>query len=309
MLSAQLVERGAEHPPVREAGQRILRSKSGHMSFGLAPLGDVGESLHEAAVGKPSAANLDDGSVRHLAFADRELPRCSAWSVIPDGSWRRRYRGIAEFAHLGLEFHELIEPRRVLDKVGRQIEQLAAPAVDDGDLQVFGDQHDALAHVLQGELELLCLMPCPRLGPQDSLHGREDDQSEHDARQRIELEGGPGALVDLVVVRADAHPQRIVPDLADGDQTRLAGRAVAVFERGVGAGQHATEQLRAAQILAQSKVSGAAAARADHAIAADKRDRCGRPEIDLVVEFRQVCGIERGHDDAGEAAIAVREAP
>ena len=59
----------------------------------------------------------------------------------------------------------------------RQIEQLARSAVDDRDLAVLGDQHDALAHVLERELELLGLLARPRFGPQDLL-----DRGDHDQR-------------------------------------------------------------------------------------------------------------------------------
>ena len=73
--SAHLIERQPKQSPVRKAGQRIFGGKPGNMGFRLAPLGDVGEGLHEAAVGKVSAANFDDGAVWHGSFGDRELAR------------------------------------------------------------------------------------------------------------------------------------------------------------------------------------------------------------------------------------------
>src|SRR5262249_15451059 len=41
----------------------------------------------------------------------------------------------------------------------------------------------------------------------------------------------------------------------------------------------------------------------------DQSDRRGRPEVDLVIEFGEMLGIERGHHHAGKAAVAVQEAP
>ena len=66
MPAAQIVERRAEDAPVRQAGQRVLGRQPRDMGFGLAALGDVGEGLHEAAVGQLAAADLDDAAVRHL---------------------------------------------------------------------------------------------------------------------------------------------------------------------------------------------------------------------------------------------------
>src|SRR5437764_713298 len=67
---AQLIERRAEHAPVRQAGQWVFRRQPRHMGLRFGPFGDVREGLYEAAVGKVSAANLDHGSVRPLAFAN-----------------------------------------------------------------------------------------------------------------------------------------------------------------------------------------------------------------------------------------------
>ena len=61
-------------------------------------------------------------------------------------------------------------------------------AVDDWDLQVLGDQHDSLAHVLQRELKLLGLLPRLGLGAQDLLHGRQDQQGQHEAGDGVDLQ-------------------------------------------------------------------------------------------------------------------------
>src|SRR6266852_1530448 len=53
---AQLIERRAEHAPVRKGGQRVFRRQPSHMGLRLGPFGDVREGLYQAAVGKVSAA-------------------------------------------------------------------------------------------------------------------------------------------------------------------------------------------------------------------------------------------------------------
>ena len=81
-MPAELIERRTEDAPVRQAGQRIFRRQPRHMGLGLAPLGDVGKGLHQAAIGQPSAANLDHGAVRHRAFGDGELHRSGTVSEL-----------------------------------------------------------------------------------------------------------------------------------------------------------------------------------------------------------------------------------
>ena len=127
--AAHLIERGAEHAPVRQPGQRVLRGEPRHVRLRLRALGDVGEGLDEAAVGQMAAAHLDHGPVRHGALADRELLVLGGRRT-PGGSPRE----FARAAGLGvarLVLDQLVEPRRALDELARQIEQFAAAPVDD----------------------------------------------------------------------------------------------------------------------------------------------------------------------------------
>src|SRR5262249_55567188 len=141
-------------------------------------LGDVSESLHQAAVGEMTTANLHDSSTWHCPFTNRELAaRIARRDKLPRLCAGRP--AIRRLRQPASESGQLVEARRVLDELLRQPEQLAAPAVDDWNLQVPGDQHDSLAHVLEREVKLLRLMPCLRLGPQDSLHGHEDDHGQY----------------------------------------------------------------------------------------------------------------------------------
>ena len=197
--AADLIERRAKDAAVRETGQRILGGEPRDMRFRLAPLGDVGEGLNEAAVGEMPAAHLDHGAIRHGPLADRDLPRGSAGrgAISRQCGLRLGVRGLSVPR---LKRHQLVEPRRMLDELRGQIEELAAPAVDDRDLQVLGDQHDALAHVLERELELVRLLPRLRLGSQDLLDRAEDDQRECRGRKHIDLQVRPRALIDLVFV-------------------------------------------------------------------------------------------------------------
>src|ERR1700686_1855547 len=72
-LLIYVIERRAKHTPVREAGQGVFGSQSGHMGFRFPPLCDVGEGLHKAAVGEVSAADFQDGTIAHRALRNREL--------------------------------------------------------------------------------------------------------------------------------------------------------------------------------------------------------------------------------------------
>ena len=198
----------------------------------------------------------------------------------------------------------------MLDELGRQIQQLAAPAVDDRNLQVFGDQHDALAHVLQRQLKLSAF--CRALASVRricSMAARISRVSTYSG-DGVDLQIGPGALEDVVVVDADAYPERMAADLADGDQPGFAGRCICRPRRSRSPSACMwLRQLAAVQVLAQLvAVYGVAAAGADHAVAADHGDRARRSEIDLVVEGRKVHRIERRHNDAADAAVALHEA-
>ncbi len=115
--------------------------------------------------------------------------------------------------------------------------------------------------------------------------------------------------MDVVLVGADAHPQRVVPDLANRDQMHVAAGGIDVPEGRIDPGLHAGEHLGGTEILTQRKAAGAAAARANHPVGADQRDRRRRAEIDLVIEFRQMLGVERSHDDTREGPVGVGEAP
>ncbi len=96
--------------------------------------------------------------------------------------------------------------------------------------------------------------------------------------------------------------------LAQGDEPHQAVGRIAVLERGVDALVHLGEQLGAAEVLPESEPVAAAAARTDETVAADQRDRHRGPEIDAIVELGEMLRIERGDDDAAEAAVAVLEA-
>src|SRR5712691_2635758 len=149
-----------------------------------------------------------------------------------------------------------------------------------------------------------------RLGPQDLLHGRQDQQGQHYSGDHMDLQIGPGALEYVAVVDADADPQRMAPDLANGDQSTFAAGAFVVLEGGLALGLHVPRELRAAEILTQLvALEVVAAAGTDHAVAADHGDRAGRSQIDLVVKYRKVHGIEGGDHDAADAAVFVQEAP
>ena len=272
------------------------------MRLRLRTFGDVGEGLDEAAVGQMAAAHLDHGPVGHGAFADREL------LVLGRRTRGRRIRRAALLGVTRLVLDELVEPRRALDELARQIEQLAAAPVDDGNLQVLGDEHDALAHVLEREPKLVRLEARTLLGLKNTLHRHQHDQRQDDARNGVERERRPRALVDLVHVGADTHPQRLAGYLAQSDEPHLAVGRVGIFERAVRALAHLGEQLGAAQILSECEAVAAAAARAHETVAADQRDRNRRSEIDAIVELGEVLGIERGDDDAAETAVAVEEA-
>ncbi len=302
---AHAVQCGSEHAPVREPGQRILGGKPRHVGFRLAPFGDVGERLHEAAVRKTAAPDLDHRAVRHCALGDREPAGRRGSGGLGPARMQCRPRRIADAS---LEFPELIEARRTGNESGGNLQKLAAAPIDDGHLQVLGDQHDALAHALKRQLQLLRLASRLCLGAQDSLKGGEHDHGEDCRRKRVQLQRRPRTPVDLFLVDADAHPQRMPLHLPDGHQAGVALGRVAVYERRVVAGTHLRKEVGVAEILAQLETVGRAAACAHHAVTADQRDRCGAAEIDLVVKGDQVLGIERGHHDAADRTIVVHEA-
>ena len=184
----------------------------------------------------------------------------------------------------------------MLDEVRGQPEELAASAVDDRDLQVLGDEHDSLAHVLERELQLLRLEPRPGLGPQNPLDREEDDQRECRGRKHIDLEVRPRAFIDLVFVGSDAHPQRVIFHFAQRDQTGAAVRLNRILECGGDrARAHMVEQLGSPQVLAESEAACISAAGAHNSVAANERDGGERPEVDLVVKSREMIRIERGY--------------
>ena len=113
-----------------------------------------------------------------------------------------------------------------------------------------------------------------------------------------------------LVVDADAHPQRMAPDLADGHQSTFAAGAFVLLEGCFALGLHVARELGAAEILAQLVALEALPPleRTTPSLPIMEID-AGRSEIDLVVECREVHGIERRDHDAADAAVALQEAP
>ena len=147
------------------------------------------------------------------------------------------------------------------------------------------------------------------LARENPLHRGEHDQRQDDSGQDVDAEIRPGTLEDFRFVAADADPQRMAAHLAEGYEAGFTGGGVDVVERHVAGRQRMTEHRCLAEILAEREAAAAAAARPDHAVRADQCDRRGGAEVDPVVEVGQVLGIERGHDDAAEAAVAIEKAP
>src|SRR6266511_120074 len=148
--------------------------------------------------------------------------------------------------------------------------------------------------MLKRKSKLLGLLPGLGLGPQDLLHGGEDDQGQDQAGDREQLECGPGVLENLALADADADPQRMAFDLADRDQTRLAVRGIGVIEGRVDTGADVLRKLGIAKVLAEREAAGTAAARSDDTIAANQRDRRCRAKFDLIIELGEVVRVERG---------------
>ena len=219
------------------------------MGFCLASLGHVCEGLYEAAVGKVPAADLDNGSIGHRAFAHRKL-LCRRWH-----GCRRRplvmQRGeVARFTIQCLIFCKFIKVGRIPDELGGQIQKFAAPSIDDRNLQVTGYQHDALAHIFQCKPELIRLLPRLRLRLKKHLHGGKYNQGERNPDDCIQAERSRGRFVDLVLIDAHAHPQRLVSDPAECDQMRSTIQGTVGFECRVRPGLHACKNIAAAEVLA-----------------------------------------------------------
>ena len=278
------------------------------MRLGLPSFGDVGEGLDEAAVRELSAANLDDGAVRHQPLADRQLTGAGARIHAFHGLQAERKLDVAPLAALGLKLDQAVVAWRVPDEVSRQVQELAASSVDDRDMQILCDQHDSLVDALERALELIRFLSRPRLDPQNPLQRGQQDQRQRGAGRDIDPKRSPRALEDRVLVRDDAHPERIALDLADGDRERLATDGIDVLEGGIRPGLHVCEQPRAGQVLAEREAGGRPAAGTHEAVITDQRDRRRRSEIDLVVELGEMLRIERGDHDTGEAAVGVEEA-
>ena len=200
------------------------------------------------------------------------------------------------------------------------------PAVEDRNAAVLGDQDDALAHVIQGQAELLRLLQSAPLAaqqlcfrqPQAQLIARtldadaEDDQSEYETDDCVAQGIAIGRREYLILRHAHSYCQRQVADPAEGDD------AVAVW-RGVDEGSglalvHPVQQARTSDILtdAQTAAPARAAGRSDAAVQADQRNRAALTNFDRVGRNgRNAAGsttprrrLRRSHRDSSIAVSA-----
>jgi hypothetical protein len=99
---------------------------------------------------------------------------------------------------LDLVLHQAIEPRRIIDPLRRQAEQLAASAVNDGNIQLARHEHDALAHMFERQSELIGFLAGSFLQSQQAFHRGKDDRSQNEAGKEVSLQRRGRALESLV---------------------------------------------------------------------------------------------------------------
>src|SRR5262249_1960736 len=154
----------AGHPAREELSRELTLGEA--QAYCMQSWADIGVAGPEAwrrqrAVGVQSC---DEAS------AEKILHSFNTWTFKRDGPVRPGPFGNGEFARvLGnvlrgrcirwfavarrpvpcLKLDQLVETRRVRDEFRRKTEELASSAVDDGNWQVLGYQHDSLAHVFE----------------------------------------------------------------------------------------------------------------------------------------------------------------
>jgi hypothetical protein len=89
---------------------------------------------------------------------------------------------------LDLVLHHAIEPRRIIDPLRRQTEQLAASPVDDGNIQLARHEHDALAHMFERQSELSGFLTGSFLRPQQAFQPGKDDRGQNKAGEEVHLQ-------------------------------------------------------------------------------------------------------------------------
>jgi hypothetical protein len=214
------LDMAAQQQAVRQARQRIVMRHVDDLVGAALAFGDVGEGSHDSAARQRTGPDLQGDTVRTGAFIAADAVQISRLDGFPE-------RQVNEFAVLAV----LSGCQMVCNDVGvfraqmggiRQTQQFNGALVDEGDGVIRIDHHDALAHVIEGELQL------QRFFLRHGLDGgkllvrllhssavtdidQDDDQDEQRQAERnnaIEIAGAPIVAEDVLLGTPDPKHQR-----------------------------------------------------------------------------------------------------
>ena len=225
----RLVEPLVQQHAVGEVGERVMPCHVGDARLVALAVGDVGVGRDHAALGEGSCVDLDHRAVGALALvcglagqaaSDREeLPDARIADAV----------GLGEFALRPLVRADVVELRSTGEDGLGQLQECERLAVHHRDVLVGIDHDDALAHVVEGDLELarlfrrhgLALLPGPPV-PDAEAHHDQDQRRERGSGRIVFAPVGQIALVDVVLREGHGDDQRMVAHLAIGDEARRA---------------------------------------------------------------------------------------